>query len=86
MLSAEPNMGLSPTTWDHDLSRNQELDAQLTEAPGAPTNLFYLFADGSASPSFLKDFFHYVWNSSLAALFFLVLWMCLSIHCLEEHL
>ena len=31
----EPDVGLSPT-WDHDLSQNQELDAQLTEAPRPP--------------------------------------------------
>ena len=28
--------GSIPQPWDHDLNRNQESDAQLTEPPGAP--------------------------------------------------
>ena len=38
--SAEPDMGLELTRpWDHDLSLNQELDAQPTEAPKYPSKL-----------------------------------------------
>ena len=36
MLSVEPNSGLDPITWDPDLSRNQESDAQLTAPPRRP--------------------------------------------------
>ena len=33
--------GLIPWPWDHDLSRNQELDAQLTESPRGPKMNFF---------------------------------------------
>ena len=33
-------MAQSPEPWDHDLSRNQELDAQLTEPPWHPWAAF----------------------------------------------
>ena len=33
MLSTEPNVGLIPQPCDHDLSLNQEPNAQLTEPP-----------------------------------------------------
>ena len=33
--------GLIPRPWDHDLSRNQELDAQPTEPPRHPSVNFY---------------------------------------------
>ena len=36
---AEPDMGLS-TPWDHDLSQNQELDAQPAEPPSCPGDDF----------------------------------------------
>jgi len=35
-LSAEPNSGLSLRTLGHDLSQNQESDAQPTEPPRHP--------------------------------------------------
>ena len=36
-LSAQPDMqGFSPEPWGHDLSRNQELGAQLLRHPGVP--------------------------------------------------
>lgn len=34
-LSVEPTVGFDPTTQDHDLSQNHELEAELTEQPGA---------------------------------------------------
>ena len=38
--NAEPNVGLELTKlWDHDLSRNQESDAQPTKHPGCPKPL-----------------------------------------------
>ena len=40
-VSAEPDVGLEPTkSWDRDLSRNQELDAQPTESPGDAPSKF----------------------------------------------
>ena len=36
MLSAQPDMGLNPTTPDHNPSWNQESDTQLTEPPRCP--------------------------------------------------
>ena len=32
-----PTWGLIPQLWDHELSRNQELDAQPTEPPRCPS-------------------------------------------------
>lgn len=41
-LSVEPNLGSIPQPWEHELSQNQGLDAQLTEASRAShSNLFY---------------------------------------------
>ena len=35
-VNTEPNAGLQLTNWDHDLSQNQELDAQPMEPPRFP--------------------------------------------------
>ena len=36
----EPHAGLDPTTWDHNLSQNQESDTQLPEPPRYPEKFF----------------------------------------------
>ena len=41
-LSTEPEVGLIPQPWDHDLSKNQESVAQPTEPPRCPHLLQHL--------------------------------------------
>ena len=39
--SLSPAWGLVPWLWHHDLSWNQESDAQLTEPPGCPMKMYF---------------------------------------------
>ena len=38
-VSVEPEVGVDPTPWNHDLSANEESDAQPTEPPRCPYDL-----------------------------------------------
>ena len=40
-LAQSPMQGPIPRPWDHNLSQNQESDAQLTEPSRRPRDIFY---------------------------------------------
>ena len=49
-----PMRGSIPQPWDHDLSQNQESDAQLTEPPRHPKICFFFIVPGGLRPGVLK--------------------------------
>ena len=72
--------GSIPRRWDHDLSQNQESDAQLTEPPGHPKYfIFYTMPDMQVNTLHLYVFLIFnIWiiymikNSHFICIFFIV--------------